>query len=289
MESNIAGIARSAVLCTVFISTYSGRKQDKSTAEEVALSKGAGSKRAVSMYKSLFADSTELGAITSYASAIREQHYKLTLPWDDFGARLLPTAQLLSYQSTMTSMVEEFDRLVAAFLTRYDSLVAVAAFKLGAMFDRNEYPTRDELLRKFKVFINFTPLPTSGDFRLDIETEVMDEMAAKYEALADERVGQAVNDAWVRLHEMLQRLSKNLNVPEDGKKPRLHDSMMDNAIELCELLTSLNITQDPALETARLKLEKALFGIDTTDLRESDELRKETKVKVDAILDAYNW
>lgn len=287
---NIAGIARAALLSNLTISTYTGRKMDKATAEEVAAAKNAGSKHAVSTYKSLFADSAELKDVQSQAGFIRTLHYKLTLPWDDMGPRLLPTAKLLDYQKQMGDAIQAFDNCVAKFLNRYDTLVSVAAFKLGALFDRDEYPSREVLASKFRVHIAFAPLPTGGDFRLDIETEVMDELAEKYNKMAEAKLNEAMQDTWMRLHDILQRLSHVLRTPEEGeKRARINSDVVENALDVCTLLSDLNLTKDPALERARQALERALTGVDVDTLRESEEIKASTKKRVDDILGAYDW
>jgi hypothetical protein len=53
------------------------------------------------------------------------------------------------------------------------------------------------------------------------------------------------------------------------------------------LLSNLNVTNDPKLEDARQKLEKALSGIEPSDVRESEAIRTSVKSKVDAILDMF--
>lgn len=288
--TNIAGIARAALLTNLTISIYTGRKLDRGTAEEIAATKNAGSKHAVSTYKSLFADSKELKDINSQAGYIRNLHYKLTLPWDDMGPRLLPTAKLLEYQNQMNDAIKVFDDLVVRFLNRYDTLVSVAAFKLGDLFDRDEYPSREALAGKFRVNVAFAPLPTGGDFRLDIESEVMDELVEKYERMANDKVAEAMGAAWGRLHEVLHNISERLREREPDEKPtRLHSTLVGNALEVCGLLTDLNLTRDPELERARQSLERALSGVDIESLRESDSLKASTKKKVDAILEAYEW
>jgi hypothetical protein len=78
-------------------------------------------------------------------------------------------------------------------------------------------------------------------------------------------------------------------IEEDGKKRKFHDTMVTGAVELCELLTHMNITNDPALEKARRRLEEVLSGVTPKDLRESDGTRAATKQKVDAILAAFDW
>lgn len=294
MQTSIAGIARAAMLVELNVSMYSGRKKDKATQAEVTASKGAQSKHAASVYKSLFADCKELDDIIKFQARVRAEHYRLTLPWSDSGVRLLPTKSLLDYQSIMTQRQKEFDELVQKFLDRYDTLVAAAAFQLGALFNRDEYPMRGSVARKFSMDITMSPLPTAGDFRLDIESEVQHDLIRKYEAQMQSMVDKANTDAWTRLYDALTHMSDRLTVEaneETGevKRKKIYDSMLDNATELCSLLTSLNVTNDPQLERARARLEDALLGVTTKDLRDSDGARGITKQKVDEILSDYDW
>lgn len=288
-QNPVAGVARAAMLVDLQISLYSGRKQDKATQAEVTASKGAKSSKAASVYKSLFAECVELDAITKFQARARAEHYKLTKPWNDYGARLLPTALLQRYKSSMDPYETEFNRLVTVFLDKYDTLVAAAAFQLGTLFDRDEYPTREQVARKFQFDISYAPLPTAGDFRLDIESEVQRDLMRQYEKRMEQQLEAAAQDSWTRLHEALTRLSDRLVVEEDGKKRKFHDTMVTGALELCELLTDMNVTNDPALEKARRKLEEALSGVTPKELREEDSTRAITKKKVDDILGSFDW
>lgn len=289
MTKNIAGVARAAMLVDLNISTYSGRKQDKTTQEEVTTSKGAGSKHAASVYKNLFANCTELSAITKFQARARAEHYKLTLPWSDSGSRLLPTAGLLDYTAAMNQAQAEFKRLVDAFVAKYDTLVAAAAFQLGTLFDRDEYMSSGQVARRFHMGVTYTPLPTSGDFRLDIESEIQADLIKRYEDRTTALLAQANQDAWTRLHVVLSKLSDRLIVDEDGKKNTFHDSMVTNAEELCGLLTSLNVMKDADLERARRRLQEAMEGVTPKDLRDELSTRVELKRKVAAMLESYDW
>jgi hypothetical protein len=268
---------------------YSGRKQDKSTQAEVVANKGANSKRAASVYKNLFSECKELDALTKFQARARAEHYRLTLPWNDQGARLLPTASLLEYQQTMGRYRSEFDLLVDAFLDKYDTLVAAAAFQLGTLFDRQEYLSRAQVALRFRMESSFTPLPTGGDFRLDVESTVQRDLIEQYERRIESKLAQANQDAWTRLHDALLRLSDRLVIEEDGTKRKFHDTMVTGALDLCELLTAMNITKDPALEQARRKVEEILSGVTPKELRDEHSTRVQTKQKVDAILDAFDW
>ncbi len=288
-QAPIAGVARSALLVTLNISTYSGRKQDKRTQEEVTFSKSAGSKRAASVYKNLFADCQELDSINKFQARARQEHYRLTLPWSDSGDRLLSAAILLEYQNVMNDYKTEFQRLVDAFLDKYDTLVAAAAFQLGTLFDRKEYPSRNQVASRFAMETTFAPLPIAGDFRLDIESEIQQDLINQYEAKAQAQLAQANNDAWSRLHDVLTRMSDRLALSEDGKKKIFHDTLITNAEELCGLLTKLNVANDPKLEIARKSLESALIGVSPKELRDENSTRVETKRRVDAILSSFDW
>lgn len=290
MESQlIAGVARAAMLVDLHISTYSGRKQDRKTQDEVTSSKGAGSKRAASVYKSLFAECKELDDIIKFQARVRATHYRLTLPWSDTGTRLLPTKALFEYQQVMSEHETEFDNLVDRFLDRYDTLVAAAAFQLGTLFDRSEYPLRDSVANKFSMTSSFAPLPISGDFRLDIESEVQQDLIDQYEQRSATLIASAQRDAWDRLHDVLSRMSERLADDAKGERKIFHGTLVTNAEELCTLLATLNVTNDPQLEAARLKLRDALVGVSPDELRKSDGARAETKRRVDEILDAFDW
>jgi hypothetical protein len=83
-------------------------------------------------------------------------------------------------------------------------------------------------------------------------------------------------------------MSKKLEDSGDGKK-RYHDSLISNPLELCELLTKLNITNDPKLEEARRQVELAMLGADIEEVKDSPMVRENLKAKVDAILGKFEW
>jgi len=65
------------------------------------------------------------------------------------------------------------------------------------------------------------------------------------------------------------------------------DSLITNAVELCDLLTKLNVTNDTKLEHARKQLEVTMMGVTPKDLREDDDMRLDVKSKVDQILSMF--
>jgi hypothetical protein len=154
------------------------------------------------------------------------------------------------------------------------------------MFDRNEYPTADDLRNKFNFKFVFIPVPDKGDFRIDVEQQAKTELQQQYEQYFQDKLNTAMKESWDRLHTVLTHISERLDYTDDSKK-KFWDSTITNATDLCALLTGLNITKDPKLELAREMLEKALKGVAPDDVRESQAIRSSVKTKVDAILDMF--
>ncbi|NBX50742.1 hypothetical protein EBT25_12580 [bacterium] len=87
---------------------------------------------------------------------------------------------------------------------------------------------------------------------------------------------------------MLTHMVDRLTDEGDERKV-FRDSLLANPIELCDLLTRLNVTKDPQLEEARRMLEKAVRTHDVKDLRESAGARVELRSDVQTILDKFSW
>ena len=296
--SNIS-IGSSAMLVELNISTWTARKLDKKVSAEVDVAKGAKTS-AVNVNKNLLAGTGFLDTITKYAANARAWHLSQTLPWSDNGQRLLPVSNFITYKEQLGKLNENFDALVGKFIEAYPNLVSAAAFQLGDLFNRDEYPEADAIARKFKFNYNFFPVPQAGDFRVDIGEEARKEIEASCNSLSNSRIESAMKDAWSRLHEHLLRMSERLECDEvedevDGRwervtKPRVfRDTLVENAVELVDMLKHFNITQDASMEQARLALHDAIHGYEASDLRENFVAREAVKRKVDEILGKFNF
>lgn len=281
-------ISSSAMLVDVSISAWSGRKLDRAVTDEVNSAKGA-SRSAARVNKSLFADDPRLKAINDYTASIRNWLMQVTLPWSDRGPRLVTTAQFFDFKRELDERKAQFEALVDDFVQMYPTLISAQAFKLGAMFDRDEYPPVEQIARKFRMSYTFLPVPEAGDFRVDIGSEAMEELRREFEADYQRRVEASMRDLWDRLKDTLDRIVDRLGTDEIGKNKIFRDSLVSNAIEVCDMLKYANITNDPELEAARRATEQALLGITPDELRKNDDVRRSVKEEVQAIVDKFNF
>jgi hypothetical protein len=196
----------------------------------------------------------------------------------------------MEYKQTMNSYEQTFEFMCDNFFVEYPRLVAEAPANLGTMHNAADYPELDEVRQKFGFRRAVDPIPESGDFRLDVSAEDLDEVRSQYESKFEERIADAMKAPWDRLHTMLTGISQKLTDKEgDDEKKRYFDSLITNPLELCELLGKMNVTNDPKLEDARRQLEVAMIGADIESIKESAVVREEIKSKVDAILGKFEW
>ena len=281
-----------AMLVEFNASVWTARKLDKTTTSEVVASKNAGAKDAARVNKHLLAGRTELDIIQQAVGRARQFVYDNTAPWSDSGLRLLPTINFMKFTERMNDFEEEMETLVKAFVVIYPTLITAQALALGDMFKRDDYPSANEMMTKFSFRVNYMPVPSSGDFRVDVGNQAQAELKARLESLTQERIDSAMADVRERLSTHLKRMSDRLTtdyIGGEAKQRRFHDTLVDGALELCDLTKALNVTNDTTLETARSQLEQLLVGVTPADLRKNEAVRQDVKRNVDAILDKFNF
>lgn len=286
-EAPNISLSSMAMLVELRISTWTARKRDNDTTEEVNKAKKADSD-AGSVYKYLMAGSDHLKKIEKYAAKCRAWNNSQTLPWMK-GVGLLPMENFFAYREQLGTMESNFNALVDDFIKVYPSLVSAQAFKLGDYFRADEFPDAETLPRRFKFEYNFLPVPEKGDFRIQCEERVRQDLAEQYDKMFNQKLAEAMREPWERLHDVLTHMAERLTDAPDGTRNIFRDSIVNKPLELCSLLSKLNVTKDPQLEEARRMLEKALSGIDAEDLRKLPSARAELKSSVESIINKFSW
>lgn len=282
-------ISASAVLVELNISVWPASKVDREATEQANQNAGA-VRDATQTKKNLFAGTALRKDIEKLAARVRLYHNQHTLPWADKGERLLPTKLFMDYKTTINAYEQTFQSLCDTFYAEYPRLVQEAQSNLGKFYNADDYPPLEDVQLKFGFKRTVKPVPEAGDFRLDVPADDLRELVVTFESQQQEKLAEAVREPWERLHAELSAISKKLtDVGGDDTKRRYHDSLISNPLELCALLTKLNITNDPKLEEARRQLELTMLGTDIESIKEDAEARKEVKSKVDDILKKFQF
>ena len=294
--NNAISIGSSAMLVELSIRSWTGRKLDKKVSAEVDSAKHTKTS-VVNANKNLMAGTGVLDKLIKYAANARAWHISQTLPWTDNGSRLLPMSNFMVYKDQLSKMEEGYNALVDKFVDAYPNLITAAAFQLGDLFDRTEYPQIHTLKQRFAFGYTFSPVPNAGDFRIDINEEAKAEIIANCNKAYEDRLNNAMRDAWERLKDCLTRMSDRLIIDvvndKEGNPSQefrvFRDSLIDNAKELVDMLQHLNLTKDPMMEQARRSLKHVLDRYDAETLRESFTARTDAKAQVDAILNKMSF
>lgn len=284
---NTTTLHSSAVLVDLNIKIYSSKVTDKEVNADVAAKAGA-SEKAGKYQKDLLAGNERLKAVVSKASEARQLNKKFSMSWNDNGIRVLPVAKMMDHKAQLDVLKAEFFVLVDEFCNNYETDISAAAFALGALFKRDEYPTLDEVRSKFAFNVMYSPLPKSGDFRVDISETMKQELMEHFESQFKDHVTDMMREPWQRLHSALKHMSEKLD-DEGDKKARIFKTFLSNNEELIDALKALNVVNDPDLAAATREFEQIINQCDLEGLKKDEYLRKDVKAKVDDILSVYKF
>lgn len=269
-------IQNKAMLVTLSVSCWTARKQDKKVSAEVEAAHNA---KNAGRYNKDLVDKQHLDPLTSYAGQIRSYHYKMTLPWMDNGARLLPSKLFQEYSAELRKMKQEYARLVSEFVQAYPTRVQEARQRLGTMFQPDDYPDASELYGKFDVELDVMPVPDGGDFRVDISDAERVRIASDISERVAKRQAAAAASAWARIRDAVGRVANCLGQP----KARIFDSLTSNLEDLVAILPGLNINDDPDMERVCERITHGLI-VDPERLRKSALLRAKVREEAEAVL-----
>ena len=282
-EIEVPSISSSAMMVELSISQWLGKKKDRKASKQVTDDNNAETGVA-NVHKKLLGGCAELEKVHDLTGNIRNEHYRLTMPWLDTGVRLLPTKAYFDYHKMMTEHEQNWHNKVSTFLAAYDWEISQAEARLGDLFNRAEYPTADQLSGKFSFSINYIPMPESGDFRLDIGNQGNTQLADHYQTFYADRIENSYKEVWTRVYTALSKMSERLDYTGKEDKKTFRDSLVENVLEITPLLDTFNVTGSSQMSEMKRKLEETMHGITPEALRDDDHLRRETKRNVDDII-----
>ena len=287
---HIISLASSALVVSAEVNVWTATKQDRAISNEVTLQKNA-SADAGKFTKNLLANCPQHKALLNHRQTVYNWLQRCTYDWAG-SLRLLPTFRLEQFKKEYAEHEANFQTLLDNFIDAYPSLVSDAAFKQGDMFDRSEYPEVKDVRRKFRMKLLTTTVP-EGDFRAGgIAQALADDLKQHYEQQTKDIIERVMGDAQEQLIEYASRLRNacvEAQADDDGKvkRKRVYESTVSQVRGMADLLRNFNLTNNPALDEARMKLEQTLDGITLDDLRESPAARAHVKDGLDDILSKF--
>lgn len=292
--NHVISLATSAVLVNAEVSVWSATKQDRVISNEVTTAKKA-DHSAGRYVKNLLADDPTHKQLLNYRQTVYNWLRRSTYDWNG-SLRLLPVVNLPKFKAEFHQHEKSYFALRDEFLGKYPQIVSNMAFKQGDMFDRNEYPSVDQIKDKFRIRLYVAEVPQS-DYRCAIAQDLAEDLKTTYQKqVNDEIVPQVMADIANQFMEVMESISHCCGVDEIGtstdgevktKKRKIYETTVDKAKDLCNTFRAFNLTNDAELAKASASLEKVLSGVSAEDIRESDAVRESVKQGVDDILEKF--
>jgi len=255
-------LSAQALLANVEIHTWGGKGKDEKASSEIARQYDLG-KRVGNYTKWLLIRdevgnaARELVAVHNAGNACRTVHYAHTLPWAEDGARILTAANFLPWASAVREKQINFQEaakaLVAVYLELKDATKKIMEHKKPGLYHEKDYPSQEELEKRFEIRIKHFPIPTAADFRANLSAPQVDAIRQQIQRDLQITVQDTVLDLMGRMDELAVRVAK-LSNPKGG----VRSALAEDVEELCKLITRLNFTGDPKVEAFRRRVESEL-------------------------------
>lgn len=284
-----------AMLVNLTVHQWLAKATDEAITAEVGqahgIADGSGSYLKVLMPKSA------MEKMKAAAGKLRSTHNKYTLPWDEWGTRILKASRFLDYNAEITKLIAEyetefrdaFEAYGASGKTVYEERQQEAKLSLGTAWRAEDYPSLSVLKRKFGAKIRVMKVPDGEDFRIDMGAEVTAQVAAdvtaqlraEIESNRDERLEQAMTGLWELLSSLVSKLAEAV---KGTKTSAIRSTLIKSINTLLDRLPDLNVTEDPNLEAMATEIRAAFSSLDAKGLRDSEAARADVGQKAEDIL-----
>ena len=266
-------LTNSCMLVRVNISVWTTRILDQMVTREVLDDKNAAANSG-RFNKSLLPGNRVIAQLRKNANACRAYNYRVTLPWGDNGARILRNTLHQDHTKKIGQFKQKHDDLTVQFFREYEEAKEQAKTDMGDLFKANEYPTKEQLEQKFRFQVDYTNIPTSKDFRVDLGENELRKIKDDMNAKADQAVHESRVYVYERLADVVTKMAEKLKDPD----AKFHDTLVNNIKELTDIADDLNITGDVKLSELA-KDASELGRYDPIELRKSKEVRKDAADK----------
>lgn len=272
MTTKPKSLADKAILVKLSISRYAARVQDNESREVVSTQHNS-SPEAYSVTKRLLNPKNEIVAkVTTTINQIKRYHRDNTVPWDYDGTGVIRSTKYPKYAQQMRQLFAEYHNAINQFTSEFIKLKDEAKAFLGSGYNEDDYPSLGELTQKFKIDLEVLPVPQSGDFRVDLPAETMEEISKNIESKEQEKMKNMAQVLAKRVYEPIKHVVEILSNDQ-----KIYGSLLENVEKIIDAIPDLNVTEDTSLNDIRQEIEEKLLNIPIDEIRGSDYVKGEAK------------
>jgi hypothetical protein len=256
------------MIVDVRMSRWNGYKTDPKASSK--LTREANAQAGSAIVSKRVVPKEALADVTTAYNALKAHRDHHTLPWSDKGPRIMTRNIFEIFMSGFGELERNFNAAVEEFITvKYPPVRDQAAFRLGDLFNDNDYPPPEELRKKFRVDLDIDGITEPEDFRIALPEKELNQLKQTMEESINRRLGDAMQDVWLRIAELLEHYIEKM----DDDEAIFRDSTVNNLVDLMNILPGLNVTGDPKLKAIRQRIMNTIGSYQPDDLRKGGDLR----------------
>lgn len=241
-------------------------------------------KKLLALSKKLL-DSEQLAAVTSVVGGMNDWLDSVSSPSEfKMGMRLVAIAMAERVKQELDDVwLPKFHAAVDAFLEVYPDQVRAIEARLADQYDPKNYPTVDDMRRKFDLRYQFVTFGVPGTLQ-SIKASLFEDEKRKHEAWIVDAKAEYRATLRARLTGFFDALAEALSPKSDGKKRKLYASTMENLNGALSLFEMQDATDDTDMAALVARGRNMLAGVDVEMLREDDALRASKQAELAALI-----
>jgi len=255
------------------------RRKDKKITAEVAEQHGVDIEVGTYNKKTMWSPECEL--VEKLMADTRAMHRKMTRSWsEDSNIRLIRASNFMLHKASMQVMEDAIAKAIERAKDTYAQRRDEAMMKLGAMYDPEDYPDPSSFDKMYRMKVGYMPVPDTDHWIKELADDVVGGLKSQLEQQLAEAETLASKENWRLLYDAVAKFAKHLNKDSNAWQ----NSVMEGIHKVCDVLTNLNVTNDPKLEQARQELEANVLIFNPEDVRKDGAVKDKVRNDVNAIL-----
>ena len=267
--------SKKAMLVSLNVSKWTAARRDSRITSQVLEDNGA--QAGAGQFTKQLIPKEAFSEINAVVNAARAYHKQITLPWDNDGRRVLSSALFMDYRAKISEFENAYETATRKFINNYPDYIESAKEKLNGLFDWDDYPTIDQLQRKFSLSVTPEPVPSGSSLHVEIADEYLNEQRQLIERRVEEKMKQAHRDIYDRMLETIKHMLKSM---DDGKS--FKSATIDNIVEICALVPGLTIEEDNEIKRIANEVKATVTKFPREDIIKSPHVAKRTRRELEA-------
>ncbi len=185
-------------------------------------------------------------AVTAVRSQLQNYWKGISLPYPEYGIRLIRRHQMEEFADRMRQFQTELDDAVATLDSHYGELESVAQRKLGHLYNPRDYP--ESLIGLFQIGFDF-PSVEPPNYLQHLNPELYQQECDRVQRRFDEAVQLAEEAFTGELAKLVSHLTDRLSGQADGKAKIFRDSAVENLTEFFNRFRHLNVRSNDQLDS----------------------------------------